>query len=366
MTIDGKMSRSMDAKSHIWCIIRRMGETMKYALWNNKGGVGKTFLTFILATEYARKNEDAHVVVIDMCPQANVSEILLGGNGKGTKILADMIKNRATIGGYFDKRISSPHGKTGGETDMLTSVSAHNGQIPKNLSLVAGDPLLELQVRTVNNIAVQDLPRESWRNVHSWVVDLQEAAQSKHADRKVMFFLDCNPSFAAYTAQAIVAADRIIVPCSPDGSSARAIRNVCHLVYGHDVPEAYRDASFAGKAKQHNLSLPVFYLTVLNRSTQYDKKPSKAFNAMLSQIKNEVAAVYDSHKHDYFTGREYDDMFSYMPDAHTVAVVCSSLGMPLHQAEVKQYPLPNGQKTMINQEPLDRYKDAIDGIVATL
>ena len=26
---------------------------MKYMVWNNKGGVGKTFITFILASEYA-------------------------------------------------------------------------------------------------------------------------------------------------------------------------------------------------------------------------------------------------------------------------------------------------------------------------
>ena len=50
-------------------------------VWNNKGGVGKTFLTYILATEFAKKNVD--VVVVDMCPQGNVSEMLLGGDGIG-------------------------------------------------------------------------------------------------------------------------------------------------------------------------------------------------------------------------------------------------------------------------------------------
>ena len=53
----------------------------RYAVWNNKGGVGKSFLTFIMATEYAVSRPNEHIFVIDMCPQANVSEILLGGNG---------------------------------------------------------------------------------------------------------------------------------------------------------------------------------------------------------------------------------------------------------------------------------------------
>lgn len=57
----------------------------KYCIWNNKGGVGKTFLTYLLATEYAKNNPSQQVVVVDMCPQANVSEILLGGEWKRTR-----------------------------------------------------------------------------------------------------------------------------------------------------------------------------------------------------------------------------------------------------------------------------------------
>jgi cellulose biosynthesis protein BcsQ len=38
-------------------------------LWTNKGGVGKTTLTFHLASAYAVLNPTKRVVVIDMCPQ---------------------------------------------------------------------------------------------------------------------------------------------------------------------------------------------------------------------------------------------------------------------------------------------------------
>lgn len=338
---------------------------MRYALWNNKGGVGKTFLSFVLATEYARKNPDSHVVVIDMCPQANVSEILLGGNGKGTSHLADLINKHATIGGYFDERINSPHKKTGTEVGKLTLVRDYNSNIPENISLVAGDPSLELQVQTINNIAVQDLPHGAWKNVHSWLVDIQDATFAKHAERKVVFFIDCNPSFSSYTEQSIIAADRLIVPCSPDGSSARAIRNVCRLVYGHDTPDAYKSASFAEKVDQFGLSFPILYLAVLNRNTQYDKKPSKAFKAMLDQIKHEIHRVYSKHSQDYFTGRQFEDLFSYMPDAHTVAVVCSAMGMPLSELSARQYTL-NGNRTMVNEAPLNNYKKEIAKIVEIL
>ena len=51
----------------------------RYALWNNKGGVGKSFLTFSLACEYAISHPDEDVLVLDLCPQANITEMLFGG-----------------------------------------------------------------------------------------------------------------------------------------------------------------------------------------------------------------------------------------------------------------------------------------------
>ena len=55
-----------------------------YVTWNNKGGVGKTTLTFHMATHYALTRpllalSPETVLVIDLCPQANVS---MAGNGK--------------------------------------------------------------------------------------------------------------------------------------------------------------------------------------------------------------------------------------------------------------------------------------------
>ncbi len=37
-----------------------------YAIWNNKGGVGKSYLTFQLAAEYARQNIKKKDKVIDL------------------------------------------------------------------------------------------------------------------------------------------------------------------------------------------------------------------------------------------------------------------------------------------------------------
>jgi chromosome partitioning protein len=74
-----------------------------YALWNNKGGVGKSYLTFQIACEYARSHPDQKVLVIDLCPQANCSSMLLGGMILGNNALdaLSQANPRVTISGYI-------------------------------------------------------------------------------------------------------------------------------------------------------------------------------------------------------------------------------------------------------------------------
>ena len=61
-----------------------------YALWNNKGGVGKSYLTFQIACQYAITHPDKNVLVLDLCPQANSSIMLLGGMDGGEKHLDEI------------------------------------------------------------------------------------------------------------------------------------------------------------------------------------------------------------------------------------------------------------------------------------
>ena len=185
---------------------------MRYAIWNNKCGVGKTFLSFILACEFALKNPNRDVYVIDLCPQANVSEILLGGKSSGAENLQSLINKRKTIGGYFDSRLSNPHKKTGTESSYVINIQKYNRNVPENLFLIAGDPSLEIQSQAMNQISAQSLPMDSWKNVHKWVIDIVEALENSSKDP--MIFIDCNPSFAVYTELAMVAANRLIVPCT--------------------------------------------------------------------------------------------------------------------------------------------------------
>lgn len=48
-----------------------MEKNKSYVMWNNKGGVGKSTITFHIASVYAEKNLERDVILVDMCPHGN-------------------------------------------------------------------------------------------------------------------------------------------------------------------------------------------------------------------------------------------------------------------------------------------------------
>ena len=82
-----------------------MSENKSYVIWNNKGGVGKSTITFHIASVYAEENPDRDVVVVDMCPQANSSSMLMGGGKESEEKLQELISkdDPQTIVGYITK-----------------------------------------------------------------------------------------------------------------------------------------------------------------------------------------------------------------------------------------------------------------------
>ena len=334
---------------------------MKYAVWNNKGGVGKSFLSFVLSTELANVRKKP-VLVVDMCPQANLSEIILGGNGIGSERLESVIHDRKTVGGYFDTRIESPHSKTGKETDFLINAHPINPNLPKDFWLIAGDPSLEIQAQVINQISGQSLPVDAWKNVHRWLYDLISACCDKLGADSTTVFIDCNPSFSAYTAISMIAADQLIMPCSSDGSSARAIDNAGSLLYGITTGKDYGAANFASKAKSFGMPLPKVHSVLLNRSTQYNKKASKAFSAMFDEIEKRASKLREAAPQHFLHD---ETCFADIPDSHSVAIVCSHHGIPLYAVNPGRYEV-HDTNPQVNQEPLERYREAVEKMVALL
>jgi hypothetical protein len=154
------------------------------------------------------------------------------------------------------------------------------------------------------------------------------------------------------------------VPCTADGSSARAIDNIAQLLYGVGLPEAYSGASFSQQAGRYTMGLPSIHLVPLNRSTQYDNRTSRAFGAMYGEIQERVNKLRAAMP-QYFSLSSDREPFIDIPDAHQVAIVAAHEGVPLSKVKLGIHHV-HDEVCQVNTEPLDRYKKAVKELVGLL
>lgn len=338
-----------------------------YAFWNNKGGVGKSFLVFITACEYAHRHPETDVYVIDLCPQANVSETLLGGYLKGGKALAKLMAMtpRMTIAGYLDARLNSPFRQVDDVSAYVSHPTNFNPNVPRNLKLICGDNLLEVQSEAIRQTSQLSIPSDAWRQVICWIRDLGDSLKRASGDREAVVFIDCNPSFAVFTQMALVAADDVVVPFTADDSSRRGILNVIALLYGvgEGIVSTYSRLSFATKAKQEGVKLPALHTFVSNRQTFYRQEPSSAFRAVNQTIKDAMDQIHSKHRTLFSTPRDKpSSSFIDVPDYHSACVVAAYSGIPLHKLGPGPKTLGD-ERVQINPTPLSSYKDALESVV---
>jgi hypothetical protein len=100
----------------------------------------------------------------------------------------------------------------------------------------------------------------------------------------------------------------------------------------------------------------------LNRSTQYEQKASKAFSAMYDAIRKRAQDLF---KADPKVFSQPQAVFLDIPDAHSVSVVTSHLGLPLHKIKLGKYKI-RARDTQVPKDSLKRYKTAFNKLVARI
>ena len=333
--------------------------------WNNKGGTGKTSLAFQTICQFAADASDQRVLVIDVCPQANLSELLLGGqeNDGGKNLLTLHGKaGRCSIGGYFQTRLPKPYDKSSiNPNTYISDPFEMNDSIPPNISLLAGDPLLELQGNAVSTLANTQIPgTDSWLRVASWLLDFVEAC---HDDFDYCF-VDMNPSFSMYTQIALATCDRLVLPVTADDSSRRGIQNAMSLIYGLKLPsEVYAQHNFHSRMAGAELTLPQIHLVAKNRLTQYINT-AKSYAAVLSGIKNDLIGILKDSP-DSFTFSSVDDGLFEVRDFQTSGVVAFARGTPFVTMNSGTLSVA-GQRVKVNAEQLAQNREVISYLASQL
>ncbi|CAH3187127.1 unnamed protein product [Porites evermanni] len=353
-----------------------------FVIWNNKGGVGKTTLTFHMSTEYAIRHPKQKILVIDLCPQANVSMALLAlfGTKELTRVPAEK-----SISSYLHQVTNLKPLSVTNPGDFLIRVRDFNRSIPSNVFLLGGDAVnLELMAPSLEQKRQKEISKESIFCYNPWVYitscvryfiegfeNMKGVATDPHSDWVV--FIDTNPSFSIFTEMAIVAAQRLIIPTNADDFSREAIKATLSLVYGYtsdEKPGKFSDetVTFSDKAAMFNVRLPKICLIIQNRFTRYNG-PAKAYSLMAESISEVVFSVYKSHKHLFEKKGLPEDVekeyCAVLWDFHTVGVVALHNGRPLEDFACMEITVFD-QVVSLKRSQIDKYKECLQKLVTRL
>ena len=269
---------------------------------------------------------------------------------------------RCSIGGYFDARLPAPFSLSSIDAaSYITNPSSYNPAMPKNVHLVCGDPLLELQAIAMNAIANLDVPGvNAWLGVIDWLRDFLKAVESDYD----MVFIDTNPSFSMYTQIALSSADRVILPVMADDSSRRAIQNAFSLIYGVKLPsEVYAKYTFATKLNTAMRKLPQVHLILKNRLTQYMGSAS-AYAAVLSGIDSDLSMLIKSYSNHFTFANTVDGIID-VRDFGTTGVVAFARGCPFSIMQTGKLQI-SGHRVQVKEEYRKQALASIDDIVNKL
>lgn len=209
-----------------------------YVLWANKGGIGKSTLSFQLASKYARINSDTPTFIIDLSPQCDVSRMLLGG-GKwdGESKILELMQSatRKTIYQYLRECVRDVHNGLGWPSIANFVVKPNDVRdpeamdLPDNLYMICGDFDLERATHDIESMTQPPkrgglvptgayysrylLPRTFLRKAVEDIEDQYPGA---------VVFIDTDPYYSVVTTHlGLLAAENLITAYSPSSQASQ-------------------------------------------------------------------------------------------------------------------------------------------------
>ena len=181
------------------------------ALFNNKGGVGKTSLVYHLSWMFA--DNEWRVIAADLDPQANLTAAFL------TDEALEELWNRPDRGSV----LGAVAPLLRGVGDVLDEPPIQ--RLAESLWLLPGDLVLskfedELSQQWIQCLAGNE---RAFRVISAFWRLVQNAAATVAAD---VALVDLGPNLGAINRAALIAADHVVVPLAPDLFSLQGLQNL--------------------------------------------------------------------------------------------------------------------------------------------
>jgi chromosome partitioning protein len=242
------------------------------AFFNNKGGVGKTTLTYHLSWMFHHLG--LRVLVADLDPQANLTAAFLDDERLEQLWAAEPAQ---TVFGALSPII-----------ERLGDFSPAHVEDVDGIGLLAGDLALsgfEDRLAQAWPACLDDNApnaRDAFRVTSAFFRMVKQAADARQAD---VVLLDVGPNLGALNRAALVAADAVVVPLAADLFSLRGLRNLGPAL--REWREGWQSRCHrphaAGLALPAGAMQPIGYV-VLQHAAKKANEPARAYHRWIDRF----------------------------------------------------------------------------------
>lgn len=311
----------------------------KYAVSNLRGGIGKSTISFNLSYMVSRERS---TLILDLCPQRNLTESIMRGQ-----------KKEMNIGAALRPKVLGPAFGVAPEeiSYRLSSLNDHFTGGKKSW-FVPGDGGLFSFPSSLYQQLQQAIAANNTSAVKNILFSLKEVIEDEMEDKKCSACLmDCSPFYAGATHLAWCASDALIIPTRVDEHSIDSLELTLKML-------ADPDSDFnvwsqrAGGMKAPKVAAIVMTM-VGARSPKKGVKDSAS--RMYVERAYKVAAKYPQ----LFDHKDPADAFAITDDFMSAGRISGAQSIPIPQLQVGTFKTIDGKRLQVNKSQI-KYKRELE------
>lgn len=306
-----------------------------YAVSNLRGGVGKSSIAFNLAYEISRKNS---VLLTDVCPQCNFTEMLLGD-----------FRPKVDIHTALQPVILGPaFGDLPEDISYRVSQYCEEFKGGKSAYMVAGNvELFAFPSTLYQQLNVAYAARNSTA-VQRLLHGLKSLLERERKDKKLdKVLIDTSPFYGGATHLAWCAVDALIVPVRVDEHSLESLDLLFRQLSDPSKDFCQWNERAGGLAAP---KIAAIVMTMVGSKSQKKATPDNASRMYIER----ALALSEQHAH-LFGHKDPSDAFVLTDDFHSAGRISGAKRIPIAELVVKSFHTVESRRLQVNRS-VDRYK----------
>lgn len=314
-------------------------EYKNYAISNLRGGIGKSTISFNLAYMFSRS---ASTLILDLCPQRNLTESIMRGQVKGITI-ADALRPKV-LGPAF--------GVPPDDIAYRLSGLNENFKGGKKSFFIPGDGALFAFPSSLYQQLQQAMAASNRSAVKNILLSLKDIIEDEMEDKACSrCLMDCSPFYAGATHLAWCASDAIIIPVRVDEHSIDSLELTLKML-------ADKDSDFniwaerAGGLKTPRVAAIV--MTMVGA-----RSPKKGVKDLASRVYVERAYKVASQFPQLFDHNDPADAFAITDDFMSAGRISGAECIPIPLLQVGSFKTIDGKRLQVNKSQV-KYKRELE------